>query len=146
MVAPQGVGTKRTHLAKPEAPMNIMPPMSLSRVLLTKSSAGLLALSLVAGFITCLTICGEDQQARDHDLSIQLVDAISDSGCDQECQIESIPGVLPGKQTINSIPSTQANVLVSSRLNTSNLGQLSKPTPVHFTHDPPLERLCVFRI
>jgi hypothetical protein len=127
--------------------MNIMPPMSLARVLITKSLAGLLALALVAGFITCLTICGEDQQARDDDISIQLVDAISDSGCDEECQVESIPGVLPGKQTINSIPSTQANVLISSRLNTTYIGQLSKPTtPAHSTHDPPRERLCVFRI
>jgi hypothetical protein len=126
--------------------MNIMPPMLL-RGFLAKNLAGLLVLALVGSFITCLSICSEHQQTKNSDSFIQTLGAITDSCCEQECPVESSPGVLPGKQTITSIPTAQAYVFISPRLNGSNIGQPSKPAPSsHFTHDPTLKRLSVIRI
>ena len=111
-----------------------------------KSFAGLLALCLISSFIACLWICADHLQANNADsLSHQSTDTVAESGCYGECQVLSTPAILPERQSITSMPGFQTQILVDP----ANLctGHTLKPTPTSsFAHDPPRERLCVFRI
>lgn len=115
-----------------------------------KIVAGLLPFCFVACFVACLNNCSHDESATDELLAYHSTDVLSGLDECEGCSITALPVVLA--QRLSSSHAVMDNNLErslgkSSVTASSRSNELIKPSYNFISSsDPPLERLCVFRI
>jgi hypothetical protein len=123
--------------------------MLLKNHLLAKTLGWLLPLCFAASFLACLNNCSHDEGETVDIPAYHSTDVVSGLGECEGCPITALPIALAQRQSsVHSVAvgleqfTTWFSATVSSRSNEL----ITLPYRFMATSDPPLERLCVFRI
>ena len=124
------------------------PKVVLSNSSFTKLLASILPLYCAWTFMACIWLCSDHGREEYADCVNQQTKTVELFGHCDHCPIKEARGVIPNKQsTTNLLTDTLAGTIIipSQRAGYA----LHSPARIHLplsTADPPLERLCVYRI